>query len=91
MVPLLGMKYQLIPQHPSIIKYFKGAFKLRPLFPKIFFVWDVQTVWISLGANKKKFIQALSTKAPYTAIGSRRATTKLILQLTEWPYQEKIF
>ena len=27
---VLGMKYQHIPQHPSVIKYFKEAFNLRP-------------------------------------------------------------
>ena len=36
------MKYQHIPQHPSVIKYFKGAFNLRSLVPIFTFVWDVQ-------------------------------------------------
>ena len=39
---VLRMKYQHIPQHPSVIKYFKGSFNLRPPLPKLSFVWDVQ-------------------------------------------------
>ena len=39
------MKYRYIPQHPSVIKHFKGSFNLRPLLPKIYFVWDVQIMF----------------------------------------------
>ena len=35
---VLKMKYQHISQHPSVIKYFKGPFNLRPPLPKISFV-----------------------------------------------------
>ena len=38
---VLRMKYQHIPQHPSVIKFFKGSFKLRPLLLKLSFVRDV--------------------------------------------------
>ena len=33
---VIRMKYQHIPQHPSVIKYFKGSFNLR-LVPKLLF------------------------------------------------------
>ena len=34
------------PQHPSVIKFFKGSFNLRPPLPKLSFVWDVQTMFV---------------------------------------------
>ena len=52
----LKMKHQHISQHPSVIKYFKGAFNLRPPLPKISFVWDVKIMFEcfrSLGNNRK--------------------------------------
>ena len=39
---VLRMKYQHIPQHMSVIKYFKGSFNLKPPLPKLSFVWDVE-------------------------------------------------
>ena len=41
---VLRMKYQHIPQYPSVIKYFKGSFNLRSPLPKLSFVWDVQII-----------------------------------------------
>ena len=39
------MKYQHISQYPSVIKYFKLTFNLRPSLPKLSFLWDVQIVF----------------------------------------------
>ena len=50
------MKYQHIPQHPSVIKCFKGSFNVRPPLPKISFVWVVQFMleyFRSLGDNRQ--------------------------------------
>ena len=50
------MKHQHIPQHLSVIKYFKGSFNLRPPLPKLSFVWDVQIMFEyfrSLGDNRQ--------------------------------------
>ena len=38
---LRRMKYQHIPQHPSVTKNFKGSFNLRHPLPRHSFVWDV--------------------------------------------------
>ena len=49
------MKYQRISQHPSVLKYLKGSFNLRPPLPKISFVWDAQIMFEyfrSLGDNR---------------------------------------
>ena len=53
---VLKMKNQHISQDPSVMKYFKGSFNLRPPLPKIFFVWDVQIMFEyfrSLGDNRQ--------------------------------------
>ena len=53
---VLRMRYQHIPQHPSVIKFFKGSFNLRPPLPKLSFVWDVQFMFEhfrSLGDNRQ--------------------------------------
>ena len=42
---VLRMKYQHIPQHLSVIKYFKRWFNLRAPLPKLSFVWDVQIMF----------------------------------------------
>ena len=62
---VLKMKYQHISQHPSVIKYFKGSFNLRPPLPKISFVWDVQIMFEyfrSLGDNRQISDKHLSQK-----------------------------
>ena len=59
------MKYQHISQHPSVIKYFKASFNLRPPLPKIYFVWDVQIMFEyfrSLGDNRQISDKHLSQK-----------------------------
>ena len=59
------MKYQHISQHPSVIKYFKGSFTLKPPLPKISFVWDVQIMFEyfrSLGDNRQISDKHLSQK-----------------------------
>ena len=59
------MKYQHIPQHPSVIKYFKGSLNLRPPLPKLSFVWDVQIIleyFRSLGDNCQISEKHLSQK-----------------------------
>ena len=53
---VLRMKQQHIPQHPSVIKYFKGSFDSRPLLLKLSFVWNVQVMFEyfrSLGGNRQ--------------------------------------
>ena len=42
---VLRMKYKHIPQHPSVIKFFKGSFNLTPPLPKLSFVWDVKIMF----------------------------------------------
>ena len=62
---ILKMKYLHISQHPSVIKYFKGSFNLRPPLPKISFVWDVQIMFEyfrSLGDNRQISDKDLSQK-----------------------------
>ena len=62
---VLKMKYKHISQHPSVIKYFKGSFNMRPPLPKIYFVWDVQIMFEyfrSLGNNKQISERHLSQK-----------------------------
>ena len=59
------MKYQHIPQHPPVIKYFKESFNLRPPLPKVSFVWDVETIFEyfrSLGDNRQITDKHLSQK-----------------------------
>ena len=59
------MKYQHIPQHPSVIKFFKGSFNLRLPLPKLSFVWDVQIMFEyfrSLGDNRQISDKHLSQK-----------------------------
>ena len=43
--PVLGMKYQHSAQHPSVIKYFKETFNLRPPFLKLLSFRDVETMF----------------------------------------------
>ena len=62
---VLRIKYQHISQHPSVIKYFKGSFNLRPPLPKLSFVWDVQIMFEyfrSLGDNRQITYKHLSQK-----------------------------
>ena len=62
---MLRMKYQHIPQHPSVIKLFKGSFNLRPPLPKLSFVWDVQIMFEyfkSLRGNRQISDKHLSQK-----------------------------
>ena len=59
------MKYQQIPQHPSVLKYFKASFNLRPPLPKLSFVWDVQIMFEyfrNLGDNSQISDKHLSQK-----------------------------
>ena len=37
--------YSSILEHPQIIKYFKGAYSLRPPTQKVRFVWDVKILF----------------------------------------------
>ena len=53
---VLRMKDEHIPQHPSVIKYFKESFNLRPPLPKLSFAWDVQIMleyFRSVGDNRQ--------------------------------------
>ena len=62
---VLRMKYQHIPQHASVIKFFKGSFNLRPPLPKLSFVRDVQIMFEyfrSLGDNRQNSDKHLSQK-----------------------------
>ena len=62
---VLRMKYRHIPQHPSVIKFFKGSFNLRPPLSRLFFVWDVQIMFEyfrSLGNNRQISDKHLSHK-----------------------------
>ena len=62
---VLRMKYQHIPQHPSVIKFFKGSFNLTHPLPKLSFVWDVQIMFKyfrSLGDNRQISDKYLSQK-----------------------------
>ena len=62
---VLRMRYQHIPQHPSVMKFFKGSFNLRPSLPKLSFVWDVQFMFEhfkSLGDNRQISDKHLSQK-----------------------------
>ena len=64
-VHVLRMKYQHIPQHPSIIKYFKGSFNLGRRCQNFFFVWDVQIMFDffrNLGDNSQILDKNLSQK-----------------------------
>ena len=50
------IEYHYIPQHPSVMKYFKGTFNLTLPSPKFRFVWDVQIMFEyfrSLGDNSQ--------------------------------------
>ena len=42
---VLRMKYKHMPQHPSVIKYIKGLFKLRHPLTKLSFIWNVQVMF----------------------------------------------
>ena len=71
----LRMKYQHIPQHPSVIKYFKGSFNLRPPLPKLSFVWDVEIMFEyfrSLGDNRQISDKHLSQKLLILLLGGQR-------------------
>ena len=62
---VLRMKYQDIPQHLSVIKFFKNLFNLRTPLPKVSFVWDVQIIFEhfkSLGDNRQISDKCLSQK-----------------------------
>ena len=81
---VLRMKYQHIPEHLSVTKYFKGSFNLRPPLPKLTFVWDVQIMFEyfrSLEDNRQISDKRLSQKLliPLLATASRRATPKLYI------------
>ena len=59
------IKYQHNPQHPSVMKYFKGTFNLTLPSPKFCFVWDVQIMFEyfrSLGDNSQISDKQLSQK-----------------------------
>ena len=59
------MKYQHISQQPSVVKYFKGSFYLRPPLPKTSFIWDVQIMFEcfrNLGDNSQISDKHLSQK-----------------------------
>ena len=43
----LGMKYQHIPQHPSVIKYFKASFNLRPHCQN-FLLFGMYKLWLNI-------------------------------------------
>ena len=78
---VLRMKYQHIPQHPSVIKFFKGSFNLRPPLSKLSFIWDVQIMFEyfrSLGDNRQISDKHLSQELLILlATASRRETPKL--------------
>ena len=59
------MKYKHIPQHPSVIKYFKKTCNLKPPLLKLFFVWDVRNRFENfrnLGGNSQISHKDLSKK-----------------------------
>ena len=91
-IHVLRMKYQYIPQHPSVIKYFKRSFNLRPLLRKLSFVWNVQSIFKyfkSLGDKSQIPDNHLSRKLLALGLGGQRlnsafnlAVDKMIISST---------
>ena len=75
---LQKMKWHIL-QHPSVKKYFKATFNIRPPLTKFFFVWNVQIMFECFRglAAIVKLTQTLFIKTSDIAIASRRATPKL--------------
>ena len=85
---VLRMEYQHIPQHPSVIKYFRTSFNLRLPLPKLSFVCDVQIMFEyfrNLEENSQISDKNLSQKflILLLLLGGQRLNIYFILQLIE--------